>query len=145
MVPLLKRHDAKLVFEKFGQTAPLPTKSSKVVKFRRFEALALATTALVEGVTPSGTKPTITDYTATLFEYGDFIPYSGFMVDTSEDPILKEYASLCVQQAAESGETVIYNILKAVTNVFYANCDRSTVNTTISLAGQRKVTTAILR
>lgn len=145
VAPLLKRHDAEMVFEKFGQTYPIPSKSTVVAKFRRYDALSLATTALVEGVTPTGTKPTITDYTATLAEYGDFIPYSGFMLDTHEDPILKEYGSLCVQQAAETVETLRYNVLKAGSNVGYANGGRSTVNTPITLAAQRTATAALLR
>ena len=145
IAPLLKRHDAEMILEKFGQTFPLPTQSSVVAKFRRYEALPLATTALVEGVTPAGTKPTITDYTATLVEYGDFIPYSGFMLDTHEDPILKEYGSLCVQQAAETIETVRWNVIKAGSQVGYSNGGITTVNTPISLAVQRTATAAMLR
>ena len=146
IAPLLKRHHEEMILEKFGQTFPLPTKSSIVAKFRRYEALPLATTALVEGVTPAGSKPTITDVTATLAEYGDFIPYSGFMLDTHEDPILKEYASLCVQQAAETVETIRYNVVKGGTNLGYANgTGRTDVNTVITLAAQRTATSALLR
>ena len=145
VAPLLKRHDADMILEKFGQTFPLPTQSTIVAKFRRYEALPLATTALVEGVTPSGTKPTITDYTATLEEFGDFIPYSGFMLDTHEDPILKEYGSLCVQQAAETIETLRWNKIKAGSQVGYANGGITTVNTVITLAAQRTATAALLR
>ena len=145
MAPLLKRHDAVMLLERFGQTFPLPTKSTKVAIFRRYEALALATTALVEGVTPSGTKPTITDYTCTLSEYGDFIPYSGFMLDTHEDPILQEYGSLCVQQAAETVETLRWNVVKAGTAVGYTNGGITTVNTPINLNAQRTATAAMLR
>src|ERR1035437_3543419 len=145
IAPLLKRHDAAMVFEKFGQTYVLPDHSSIVAKFRRYEALPLAITALVEGVTPSGNKPTYTDYTATLAEYGQFIPYTGFMLDTIQDPILKEYSSLCVQQAAESMETIRYNVLKGGSQVGYANGTRATVNTPISLAAQRVATAALWR
>ena len=145
IAPLLKRASEELILEKFGQTFVLPTKSTIVAKFRRYEALPLATTALIEGVSPSGTKPTITDVTATLAEYGDFIPYSGFMLDTHEDPILKEYGSLCVQQAAETIETLRYNVVKAGTNVGYTNGAISSVNTPISLAAQRKATATLLR
>src|SRR3990167_10411200 len=120
MAPLLKRGDADMVLEKLGQTFVLPTKSTIVAKFRRYEALPLATTALVEGVTPTGTKPTITDYTATLSEYGDFIPSSGFMLDTHEDPILKEYGALAVQQATETVETLRWNVIKGGTQVGYS-------------------------
>lgn len=145
IAPLLKRHDADMVLEKFGQTFPLPNNSTNVAKFRRYEALPLATTALVEGVTPSGTKPTITDYTATLEEFGDFIPYSGFMQDTHEDPLLKEFSSLCMQQAAETVETLRWNKIKAGTQVGYANGGITTVNTPITLAAQRTATAALLR
>lgn len=146
MVPLLKRHTEKMILQKLGQVYTLPTKSSTVGKWRRYDALSLATTALVEGVTPSGQKPTFTDYTATLEEHGDFIPYSGFMLDTHEDPILKEYGSLCVQQATETLETLIWNKVKAGTNVGYTNGSaRTDVNTTITLAAQRVATAALIR
>lgn len=146
IAPLLKRGHEEMILEKFGQTFPLPTKSTIVAKFRRYEALPLATTALVEGVTPAGSKPTITDITCTLAEYGDFIPYSGFMLDTHEDPILKEYGALCMQQAAETVETIRYNVLKAGSNVGFANgTGRGDVNTPISLAAQRTATAALLR
>lgn len=146
VAPLLKRHHEEMVLEKFGQTFVLPTKSTIVAKFRRYEALPLATTALQEGVSPAGTKPTITDVTATLSEYGDFIPYSGFMLDTHEDPILKEYGALAIQQAAETVETIRWNVIKAGTSVAFSNgTTRSAVNTPISLAAQRTVTAAMLR
>jgi N4-gp56 family major capsid protein len=146
VAPLLKRGHADLLLEKFGQVFVLPTKSSVVAKFRRYEALSLATTALVEGVTPSGQKPTITDVTCTLAEYGDFIPFTGFILDTHEDPLLKEYGALCMQQAGETVETIRYNVLKAGTNVGYANGTvRTDVNTVITLAGQRKATAALIR
>lgn len=146
IAPLLKRHSEEMILEKFGQTFVLPTKSTVVAKFRRYELLPLATTALVEGVSPSGTKPTITDVTCTLAEYGDFIPYSGFMLDTHEDPILKEYGSLCMTQAAETVETIRYNVVKAGTNVGYANGSaRTSVNTVITLALQRTATASLKR
>ena len=144
IAPLLTRHNEEMILEKFGQTFVLPTKSSRTAKFRRYEALALALTALVEAVTPSGSKPTITDYSVTLQEHGDFIPYTGFMLDTHEDPILKEYGSLCVQQATETLETLRWNVLKAGTTVFRANGTvRTDINTPITLALQRKCTQAL--
>ena len=145
MVPLLKRHTEKMILQKIGQTFVMPTKSTIVAKFRRYTALNLATTALVEGVTPSGQKPTITDYTATLEQFGDFIGYTDVIMDTHEDPVLQEYGNLCVQQAAETVETLIWNKVKAGTNVGYTNGTLTTVNTPISLTAQRTATSALLR
>lgn len=143
---LLKRGHEEMILEKFGQTYPLPQKSTKVAIFRRYEALALATTPLTEGVTPTGTKPTITDVSVTLEQYGDYIPFSDVIMDTHEDPLLKEYGGLLMQQASETVETIRWNVVKAGTNEFYANgSQRTDVNTPITLALQRKCTRALKR
>ena len=144
--PLLVRGHEDMILERFGQAYPIPDNSTKVAKFRRYELLPLATTPLVEGVTPTGTKPTITDYTATLVQYGDFIPFSDFIMDTHEDPLLKEYGELCMQQWTETIETIRYNVVKAGSNIGYANgTGRTDVNTVITLAAQRKATRALKR
>ncbi len=146
VVDLLKRGHEDMILEKFGQTYVLPTKSTKTAKFRRYELLALATTPLVEGVTPAGTKPTFTDYSVSVEQYGDFIPYTDVIEDTHEDPVLKENTALLSQQAAETVETLRWNVVKAGTNIFYANgSQRTDVNTPLTLALQRKATRALLR
>lgn len=135
-----------LVLEKFGQTFPIPTKSSKVAKFRRYNSLALATTPLVEGVTPAGKKVTVTDVTATLDQYGDFVPHSDIIEDTLEDPYLAQVSEVLGEQAAQTVETLRYNTIKAGTNVFYANGSaRTDVNTPITLTLQRKCTRQLKR
>ena len=144
--PLLVRGHEDMILERFGQAFPVPDHATKTAKFRRYEILPLATTPLVEGVTPSGTKPAITDYTATLVQYGDFIPFSDFIMDTHEDPLLKEFSALCMQQWTETIETVRYNTIKAGSNVGYSNgSGRTYPNTPVTLAAQRKATRALKR
>lgn len=141
---MLTRGVPYLVLEKFGQTYVMPNKSTKVAKFRRYNALALATTPLVEGVTPSGKKITVTDVTATLEQYGDFVPFSDVIEDTHEDPFLQQISEVLGEQAAQTIETVRYGIVKAGTNVYYANGSaRTDVNTPLTLALQRKATRAL--
>jgi N4-gp56 family major capsid protein len=143
---MLTRGVPYLVLEKFGQVYVMPNKSTKVAKFRRYNALALATTPLVEGVTPAGSKVTVTDVTATLEQYGDFVPFSDVIEDTHEDPFLQQVSDVLGEQAAQTMETIRWNIIKAGTNVFYANgSDRTDVNTPITLALQRKCTRALKR
>ena len=146
IVEMLKRGSEEMILEKFGQTYVLPMHKTKTAIFRRFEALSLATTALVEGVSPSGQKPTVTDVSVTLEEYGDFVPLTNVILDTNEDPILKETQGLLTQQFAETVETLRWNKIKAGTNVFYANgSSRTDVNTVITRTLQRKVTRALKR
>lgn len=135
-----------LTLEKYLDMKPLPSNSTKTAIFRRYEALTKNTTPLVEGVTPVGKSMTYTDYQVTLSQYGDFVQLTDQIADFHEDPVLNEYGDIVMKQAAETLETLRYNVLKAGTNKFYANgTARTDVNTPITLTLQRKVTRAFKR
>ena len=161
-VQMLKRGMPYLTFEKFGQTFMMPTNNTQVAKFRRYYLsgatgaagtgtgvfnIPLALTPLVEGVTPSGSRLANTDYTATLQQYGDYVTITDVVEDTHPDPILQIASDALGESAAVTVETLRYNVLKAGTNVFYGNAvaGRSSVITTITLADQRRVTSALNR
>ena len=164
VVRMLKRAMPYLQLEKFGQTYPLPTNSTQTAKFRRYFLtgaggsagtttpgsdyyVPVATTPLIEGVTPSGSRLANQDYTVTLQQYGDYITITDVVMDTHTDPILQQATDILGEQAALTVETLRFNILKAGTNVFYGNsvANRGSVVTAISLADQRRVTTALNR
>lgn len=141
---LLTRAQPYLVFEDFGQSKPLPGNKSKVMKFRRYNALAFTPNALSEGVTPDAKQLTVTDVTATLVQYGDRITITDVIMDTHEDPVFSEAQDIISEQSAQMIETVRYGVLKAGTNKVYANGSaRTDVNTPITLTVQRKVTRAL--
>ena len=162
VVRMLKRAMPYLHLEKFGQPYPLPTNSTTTAKFRRYFLsgatgaagsgsgnfnIPVATTPLVEGVTPVGSKLANADYTVTLAQYGDFVTITDVIEDTHTDPVLAQATEILGEQAALTVETLRFNILKAGTNVFYANsvAGRSSVVTAPSLADQRRVTTGLNR
>ena len=136
-----------LILEKYLDLKPLPSNSTKVAIFRRYEALEKATTPLVEGVTPVGKNMTYTDVQCTLQQYGDYVTLTDQIADFHEDPVLQEYVGITAEQAAQTIETLRYNVLKAGSNVFYANkvAGRGSVVTAISLGDQRRVTRAFKR
>lgn len=170
VVRMLKRAMPYLHLEKFGQTYPIPTNSTQTAKFRRYFLagaagtagpdngagtngagsaffIPLATTPLVEGVTPSGSILANQDYTVTLAQYGDFVTITDVIEDTHTDPVLQQATDILGEQAAVTVETLRFNILKAGTNVWYANnvAGRVNVSTAIQLADQRRVTTGLNR
>lgn len=162
VVRMLKRALPLLVFEKFGQPYPLPTNSTQTAKFRRYFLSGatgsagsgtgdfytpLATTPLVEGVTPEGRSLANQDYTVQLAQYGDYITITDVIMDTHTDNVLAEATDILGENAAETVETLRFNVLKAGTNVHYAGqvADRSTVASTITLEDQRRVTTSLSR
>ena len=143
---LLKRGLPFLVLEKFGQAKPLPENSTKVMKFRRYNALPNTPTALTEGVTPTGQTLTVTDVTATLTQYGDRVTITDVILDTHEDQTLNEAVALLGEQAAQMIEKMRFGVLKAGTNVLYANGSaRNAVNTAITITLQRRAVRALKR
>lgn len=143
---LLKRGLPFLVLEKFGQAKPLPENSTKVMKFRRYNALPNTPQALTEGVTPAGQTLTVTDVTATLTQYGDKVTITDVILDTHEDQTLNEAVNLLGEQAAQMIEKMRFGVIKAGTNVLYANGSaRNAVNTAISITVQRRAVRALKR
>lgn len=143
---LLKRGLPFLVLEKFGQAKPLPANHSKTMIFRRYNALPTTPVALTEGVTPAGQTLNSTDVSVTLSQYGDKTTITDVIMDTHEDPVLSEATELLGEQAAQIVEKVRYGVLKAGTNVFYANgATRAAVNTPLTLTLQRRTTRALKR
>jgi N4-gp56 family major capsid protein len=146
-VELLKRAMPYLCLEKFGQAKSLPANKTQSMKFRRYNSLGLRTTPLTEGVTPASEKLTATDITATLSQYGGLVEITDIIVDTHEDPILREAVAVSGEQAAKTVETLRYNVLKACTNVFYANsvAGRTTVASAFTRTDQRKIVRSLER
>lgn len=143
---LLKRGLPYLVLEKFGQAKALPERSSKTIKFRRYNALSATPKTLTEGVTPAATKLTSTDVTAVLTQYGDRVTISDVIMDTHEDPVLQESVAVLGEQAAQMIEAMRFGVLVAGTNVLYANgAARNAVNTAISDDVQRRAVRALKR
>lgn len=161
---LLTRGMPYLVLEKFGQTKPIPKNNTKSVKFRRYflKDASLSTFTpqdyfatdnfdptskqLTEGVTPEATQLDKQDLTATLVQYGDRTALSDVVIDTHEDPVLKETVEILGEQAAIIVEKARFNVVKAGTNVVYANgAARSSVNTKFSAAVQRQATRTLKR
>lgn len=157
----LKRALPLLTIERFGQQYPIPKNNTKVAKFRRYfidegtgsysgeagnYSVPLALTPLAEGVTPAGKKFANKDYNVTLNQYGDFMGFTDVIIDTHEDfpAVLREMTDALGEQAAITLEVLRWNVLRAGTNVFYANgAARNAVNTPPSLALQRRITRAL--
>lgn len=141
MKRLLKRGQHLMVVERFGQKDPLRKNSTKTAKWRRYNSLARASAPLAEGITPKGKRLTYTDVNATLEQYGDLIELTDVIADTHEDPVFKESMDLCGEQSAETVEELRIAVLKAGSNVFYADgvTTRATVNSPPTRGDFRKI------
>ena len=91
---LLERATPLLVHNRWGQVKDIPMGNTNTIKFRKYGSLAAATTPLTEGVTPAGSSLSVTDVTATIAQYGDFVTITDFLKYTSLDPVLMEAAEV---------------------------------------------------
>lgn len=130
---MLARALPYLCMAKYGQMQSIPKNKSQTVKFRRYNAWAPSVVPLVEGVTPAADELTHTDVSATLSQYGRRTVLTDVVMDTHEDPVLAEVAEILGEVAGQTQETIVYNAIKAGTNVVYANgAARNAVNTAVA-------------
>lgn len=123
---MLKAARPLLVHLRWAQVKDLPRNNSETIKFRRYSLLSAATTALTEGVTPSGSQLSVTNVTAQIAQYGDFVTLTDFLQMTTLDPILTETADLLGQQAGNTLDQITRDVIVAGTTIQYASTATST-------------------
>jgi N4-gp56 family major capsid protein len=137
---MLKHAEPVLVLNKFGQTKPIPKNTASSAKFRRPIPFATATTPLIEGVTPVAHKISYEDVLVSLQQYGDLVEITDRIDDLAEDPVLSDCVTLSGEQAAATQEELLWGVLKAGTNRFFANgVQRADVNAVISINKQHAI------
>jgi len=130
---LLVRATPAFIHTRFAQVRDLPRNSgTNIIKFRRYGSLTANTTALQEGVTPSGTALTATDVTATVLQYGDYVTLTDIVEMETYDPILTETAEILGEQAGDSIDQLMRTVIAAGTTIQYAST--ATTDGTVSSA-----------
>ena len=117
---LIKLTGPALVHDQFAQKRNIPKNGGKKIELRKFDPLPKALTPLTEGVTPKGKKMSVTDITAEVSQYGDYILLSDVIQMTSIDPIVVEATEEIAEQAGKTLDTITREVINAGTNVQYA-------------------------
>ncbi|MFH1559017.1 MAG: N4-gp56 family major capsid protein [Patescibacteria group bacterium] len=115
---LLFRATPQLVHTLWAQIRDIPRKAgTDTIRFRRYGNLAAATTPLTEGITPDGKQLSVTNITATVAQYGDYVTLSDLVDMTSADQNLIEAGEILGDQAADTLDQLTRDILNAGTVV----------------------------
>lgn len=122
---LIARALPNLLFSKFAQKRSIPRRGGKTIEFRKFASLGVSKTALTEGTPPAGQSLTATAITATVAQYGDGVKFSDLVSTTTIDPILEETTDLLAEQAAESIDELVRDVLVTGTSVQYWDGSRA--------------------
>lgn len=117
---LLLRAQPLLVHTNWAMVKDVPMNNSMTIKFRRYSNLAVATTPLSEGITPTGSQLAKTDITAQLEQYGDYIELTDRLTMTTEDPIRLEANEELADQFADTIDQLTRDQLVTGTSVIFA-------------------------
>jgi N4-gp56 family major capsid protein len=122
------------LLEKYGTFYPTPANKGQTLKFRRPVPLDVSPVQLVEGVTPAPSAFEYDDVTVSIAQYGGWIGFTDVLAETHEDPNISTMGELLGEAAATMKEMIIWNTLRAGTNVIYSGTAtaRSQVTATIT-------------
>lgn len=119
---MLERAVPAFIHNRFCQVRDIPANSgTNVIKFRKYGALTAQTTALSEGVTPTGSQLSVTDITATVKYYGDYVTITDVVQTETYDPVLTEAAEVLGEQAGDSLDQLCRDIMAAGTTIQWAS------------------------
>lgn len=139
---LIENAKPALVYDQFGQKHNIPKNGGKTIEFRKYSPLPKATTPLTEGVTPAGKALTVSTVTATVKQYGDFVPLTDMLLLTAIDNNLVQALDLLGAQAGATLDTVTREILMGGTSVQYAE---GQVTSRETLTAEHKLTVKAVR
>lgn len=132
---LIDLAEPKLVHNQFGDKYPIPKNGGKTIEFRKYDPLPKATTPISEGVTPAGNSLNVTNITATVAQYGDYIQISDMLDLTAIDNNIVQSTKLLGSQAGRTLDTITRDIINGGSNVIYAGnrASRSALTATDTL------------
>lgn len=120
---LLEVAELATILDQFADKHPLPSNSSKTIRFTREEKLPVASTPtqLTEGVPPDASAITINQFEATTEQYGSLVRLSDLAELTARHNLVERTIYVLGLQAAEIYDTLIYNVINAATTVYRPN------------------------
>jgi N4-gp56 family major capsid protein len=139
---LLEVAGPELYHEQFGQMVDIPANNGKVVQFRKPTPFKKALTKLTEGVTPAGQSMSITTITSEVAQYGDYTTVTDILKLTAADNMLVIATDLLGQQAGQTRDTIVREIINGGTNVQFGE---SAVTNRQSLASTHKLTVKAIK
>ena len=110
-----------LLYRKFAQVRALPKNSGEIIRFKRWGSMPPALTPLDEGTTPIGNRIDLMEITATVSQYGDWVPVTDKVQLLHADKILTEVVEQLGEQQGLTFDVLMRNQLAAGSNVLHAN------------------------
>lgn len=131
---LLADSKENLVLSRWSLQQDIPKNKGKTINWRRYSNLDASTDPIVGNITPDGDELPYVDITATIQQFGSWVPVDQVIRDTHEDPVLKTAQQKLSFQMAKTLETLAFNVVVGGSNVIFTNgAARTAVNTVVNL------------
>ena len=138
----LLRVTQTMMFDKFADARFIPANSGVKTMFAyRYRNLRPATTPLTEGLLPNETTPIREKVDFSVAQYGSYLTFTDQIDVFDVDNIKSQFTDILGDQAAETGDVVIRDVISAGTNVVYAG---GSATRTIMADAANKLTTTQL-
>ena len=120
---LLEVAELNTILDQFGEKVPLPSGSSKTIRFVREEKLPVAATPtqLVEGIPPDAIGITTNSFDAVMEQYGVVVRISDLAELTAKHNIIERTVYVLGLQAAETYDQLLYSVLDSASNTYRPN------------------------
>jgi N4-gp56 family major capsid protein len=123
---LLDRATPNFLHLAFGQRGvspitALPEHAGATIDWRILNSFTAVTTALTEGSTPASMDMSMSNLTATVDEYGAYIRYTKKLAMMGIDRVAVEAADALGEQAGDSLDQLVRNVIIAGTTIQYAS------------------------
>jgi N4-gp56 family major capsid protein len=118
---LIQRLKARLPLFADAQKTTIPKGMGKVVSFRKWASLALATSALTEGDPPTAQTLDTSEVTATLAEYGGYVKITRLAIDIFIDKIAAQAEQILAEQGGRSLHSLLATVVTGGSVVQYVN------------------------
>ncbi len=116
---LIDNAEPNLIHDQFAQKHKIPPHGGKTIQFRKYDPLPKLTSALSEGVTPTGQSLNMGVVEATVRQYGGYVEFSDLLLLSAVDNNLVMATKLLGSQAGRTLDTITREVLCGGTNVQY--------------------------
>ena len=116
---LIDNAEPNLIHDQFAQKHAIPKNGGKTIQFRKYDPLPKLTSALSEGVTPTGQTLNMSVVEATVHQYGGYVEFSDLLLLSAIDNNLVMATKLLGSQAGRTLDTITREVLCGGTNVQY--------------------------
>lgn len=120
---LLEVAELNTILDQFGEKNPLPSNSSKTIRFVRAEKFTVSAspTQLTEATAPDAQGLTMNQIEATVEQYGQVVRISDLAELTAKHNVVERTIYLLGLQAAETYDQLVFNVLDAASNNYRPN------------------------